>query len=146
MEDRWARLEEIVRRVVKEELAAWTPKKQKNKVGFKAGSFTGLGDIEIAALEAAYPAVNVRSEIKRAAAWIVMHPKDAPASNFGAYLNTWMRREQDRSSIRAIPTQSERKRICAWCQNPSTGSTNGYEHCQRHGNDALYGAPPSKVA
>ena len=80
MEDKWGKLEEIVRRVVREEMTA-LQKQPKSKVGFKNGNFTGLGEIELAALEAANPAVDVKQQIKEAAAWICMNPNEAPVSN-----------------------------------------------------------------
>src|SRR5690242_17047970 len=101
MEDRWAKLEEIVRKVVREELSTIAPQK-KSKVGFKNGFFTGLGEIEMAALEAAYPAVDVKAEIRNAATWIVMNPGEAPATNYGKFLNSWLAKHQNAASIRSI--------------------------------------------
>ena len=138
-EDRWAKLEEIIRRVVREEIQV-LQKPVRTKVGFKNGMFTGLGEIEMAALEAAYPAVSIMSEIKQAAAWIVTHPNDAPRSNFGAFLNSWLRKHQDRHSLRSIPTERPtevRVRLCGYCGRGSVGTVNGIPHCDEHATDAM---------
>lgn len=143
MEDRWAKLEEIVRKVVREELSTWSPQKAKSKIGFKHGLFTGLGEIEIAALEAAYPAVDIKAEIKQAAAWIITHHEDAPRSNFGAFLNTWLRKHQNQHSLRSVPAQREeiKKKACSYCSSDATGSTSGILHCSLHTHEAMDGKP-----
>lgn len=143
MDDRWAKLEEIVRKVVREELSTWNPQKQKSKIGFKNGYFTGLGEIEMAALEATYPGIDVKKEIRNAATWIVMNPNDAPRSNFGGYLNTWLRKHQMQHSLRSIPssTQQQPKKACAYCSADSTGTVGGIPCCASHVRDALDGKP-----
>lgn len=141
MEDRWLKLEEIVRRVVREELSTFNPQKQKTKIGFKNGFFTGLGDIEMAALEAAYSGVDLQAEIKKAAAWIVTHSEDAPRSNYGAFLNTWLRKQQNQHSLRSIPTPGPGKKLCAYCEVIATGQVSGVWHCQKHVIDAMDGKP-----
>jgi len=141
-EDRWAKLEEIVRRVVREEVAV-LGQKQRTKIGFKNGFFTGLGEIEMAALEATYPAVDVKQEIRNAATWIVMNPTDAPRTNFGAFLNSWLRKHQNQHSLRSIPTQREetKKRACAYCPANATGTVSGIPCCSAHVHDAMEGKP-----
>lgn len=129
MEDRWAKLEEIVRKVVREELSTWNPQKAKSKVGFRNGFFTGLGEIELSALEATYPAVDVKKQIREAATWIVMNPGDAPRSNYGAFLNKWLGRHQNAHSSKVIPLPKPPPSLCVYCLSPATGSTNGYRHC-----------------
>ena len=141
-DDRWGRLEEIVRRVVREELAALG--KTKSKIGFKNGFFTGLGEIEMAALEATYPAVDVKKEIRSAATWIVMNPTDAPRSNYGAFLNTWLRKGQNQHSLRSVPAAKPTptpKKACSYCSDDATGSTSGILHCNKHIYDAMDGKP-----
>lgn len=142
MEDRWAKLEEIVRRVVREELSTISPQKKK-KVEFKNGRFVGLGEIELAALKAAYPAVDVDKQLKEMAAWIVTNPDDAPASNYGAFINTWLRKHQNQHSLRSVPTHREeiKRRACAYCSADSTGSVNGIQHCRAHYQDAYEERP-----
>ena|SRR5690349_20874223 len=143
MEDRWARLEEIVRRVVREELSTWNPQKKK-KVEFKNGRFIGLGDVELEALRVAYPAVDVAKELKEMAAWIIMNPDDAPSSNYGAFINTWLRKHQNQHSLHAVPARRDepaliKRRACAYCSADARGSVNGINHCQAHYQDAYEG-------
>ncbi|HEU4344792.1 MAG TPA: hypothetical protein VFU31_24855 [Candidatus Binatia bacterium] len=142
-EDRWAKLEEIVRRVVREELSTAFQQKPKSKVRFEGGKFVGLGDIERAALAAAYPAVDIAQELREAAAWILLNPTTAPKSNYGAFINTWLKKHQDRSAIRAIPTRSdgEKKKLCAYCDKPSTAKPNGTPACDEHFMAAMHHEP-----
>lgn len=145
MEDRWAKLEEIVRRVVREELSTISTQK-KRRIDFKNGRFVGLGEIELAALKAAYPAVDVEAQLKEMAAWIITNPDDAPSSNYGAFVNTWLRKHQNQHSLRSVPTkhvQAEvRRKLCAYCEAVATGSVGGTWHCSQHTRDAMYGEPP----
>ena len=140
MEEKWQKLEEIVRRVVREEMTA-LQKPVKSKVGFKNGQFTGLGDIELAALQAAYPAVKVEEQIKEAAAWICMNPGEAPVSNYGKFLNTWLGRHQNRASIRSIPLApaptAHKQKHCEYCHNVATGAPGGIWACRDHMDDAM---------
>src|SRR5690349_14654255 len=107
MEDKWEKVRQIVREEcerIEQRIVITLQKQAKSKVGFKNGQFTGLGEIELAALQAAYPAVEVQKQLKEAAAWICMNPGEAPVSNYGKFLNTWLGRHQNRASIHAIPT------------------------------------------
>lgn len=144
MEDRWAKLEEIVRRVVREELSTASPQKKK-RIDFKNGRFVGLGEIELAALKAAYPAVDVDAQIKEMAAWIITNPDDAPSSNYGAFVNTWLRKHQNQHSLRSVPTKQQppeiKRRLCAYCSENASGSVNGINHCRAHYNDAYEERP-----
>lgn len=146
MEDRWAKLEEIVRRVVREEVSTALKKPAKSKVKFENGKFVGLGLMEIAALEAAYPAVDVQRELKEAAAWILLNPNEAPVSDFGKFLNTWLKKHQDRAAIRAIPTRNDvapgpGRKLCAYCDAVATANFGGTWACRTHGQDAMDGKP-----
>lgn len=139
MEDRWGKLEEIVRRVVKEEITA-LQKQPRSKVGFKNGQFIGIGEIELAALEAAYPAVEVKTQIKEAAAWICMNPGEAPVSNYGRFLNQWLSKHQNRASIRSIPLATptaHKMKHCEYCPKVATGSVGGLWHCGEHIHEAM---------
>lgn len=144
MDERWVKLEEIVRRVVKEELAA-VQKPSKTKVGFKNGQFTGIGEIELAALEAAYPAVDVKGQIKEAAAWICMNPADAPVSNYGRFLNQWLGKHQNRASLRSIPLApsptAHKMKLCEYCEKVASGAPGGIWACSEHFSDALERRP-----
>lgn len=147
MEDRWEKVEAIVRRVVKEELAAHGFK-AKAKLAFEGGRWIGVTTDQLEAWKAAYGSCDVESELKKAAAWIISNPHLAPKSHYGRFINNWLAKQQNASSIRSIPTRSEMKkeRNCAWCGRPSTGMTNGNEHCTIHGNKAMVEDPPARVA
>lgn len=141
-EDRWKKLEEIVRRVVREEVAALA-KVQKLKLGFENGRWTGITQEQMEAWKAAYGMVDIEAELKRAAAWIVSNPHLAPKSQLGRFLNTWFAKGQDRASIRAIPAKEERqpKRACAYCSADATGSVGAIPCCRAHVQDAMEGKP-----
>lgn len=140
-EERWGRVEEIVRRVVREELAAAGLKQKQVRIGFSMGKWTGVTEEHLTAWKEAYPAVAVEEELKKAAAWIVSNPNDAPRSNFARFLNTWMERNQNRASLRAIPTQAmavaQKKSTCKYCMRPASGVVNGIAHCPLHMEDAM---------
>jgi hypothetical protein len=146
-EERWAKVRQIVREEcerIRDDIVATLQKHTKSKIGFKNGFFTGLGEIEMAALEATYPAVDVKKEIREAATWIVMNPGDAPKSNYGAFVNRWLSRHQNQHSLRSIPTRDELpkpKRACAYCQADATGSVGPIPCCAAHTRDAMEGKP-----
>lgn len=136
MEDKWARLEEIVRRVVREELAGLG---KKPKLGFENGRWTNLTKEQMEAWKEAYGAVDIESELKRAAAWIVSNPNLGPKSQHGRFLNTWLSRQQNQNSLRSIPAKQDfqPKKLCAYCDQIATGSVNAIEHCRAHTTDAM---------
>jgi hypothetical protein len=143
-EDRWAKLEQVVekvlRKVLKDELAALG--KAKVRLGFENGRWVGVTEEQMEAWKAAYGALDIEQELKRAAAWIVSNPPLAPKSNFGRFLNTWLSRNQNQMSLRSIPTHSERptevkRRLCAYCDRTHTGTVNGIPHCDAHSHDAM---------
>jgi hypothetical protein len=141
--DKWAKLEEIIRRVVREELQALG--KTKTKIEFVNGKFVGVSEFQTQAWMAAYPGVDIEAEIKRAAAWCVSNPMTAPASQFGRYLNSWLSREQNKSAMRQMPLRSEEKvqpkKACAYCSKDAIGSTSGIYSCRDHTQDAMEGKP-----
>jgi hypothetical protein len=141
-EDRWVKLEEIVRRVVREEIRSLG---KKNKLGFEFGKWTGITEEQMEAWKAAYGMVDIEAELKRAAAWIVSNPHLAPKTQLGRFLNTWFAKGQDRASIRSIPTsQAEErkpKKACAYCQADATGSVGPIPCCAAHTRDAMEGKP-----
>ena len=145
-EERWAKVRAIVREEcerIRDEIVATLQKNSKSKIGFKNGFFTGLGEIEMAALEATYPAVDVKKEIRDAATWIVMNPGDAPKSNYGAFLNKWLTRHQNQHSLRSIPAREEpiKKKACSYCSADATGSVGPILCCAAHTRDAMEGKP-----
>ena len=140
-EDRWTKLEEIVRRVVREEIAQLG---KKAKLDFVNGKWVGVTAQQMEAWKAAYGAVDIENELKRAAAWIVSNPQYAPKNQHGRFLNTWLSRTQNQSSIRSIPTPNERnsiagpgKKLCSYCTKVATGSPNSTWACDEHFRDAL---------
>jgi hypothetical protein len=68
---------------------------QKILFDFKTGEFLNLnGKAEF--WQKAYPAINVLSEIKKAAAWLIANPKNKK-SDYPRFLNAWLSRAQDRA-------------------------------------------------
>ena len=146
MEDRWAKLEEIVRRVLGEELDA-RGLKAKAKLSFSHGKWIGVTEEQLEAWKHAYPAVDVQAHLKLAAAWILSNPNLAPRREYGRFLNTWLARQQTQASIHALPSiRSIATKNCRYCERPASGSVNGYDHCSSHMQDAMDGIKPMKVA
>jgi hypothetical protein len=152
VEDRWEKVRQIVReeceRVEQRILEVLNRATTKAKVGFLNGRWTGITEEQMTVWKEAYGSCDIDRELKSAAAWIVSNPNLAPRSQFGRFLNTWLAKQQNVSSIRAIPTRSEvkKERYCAWCGRPSSGMTNGNEHCAMHANKAMVEDPPLRVA
>ncbi len=73
------------------------PKQSKHPITFdiESGSFTGLNG-SMAVWERAYPAVNIETEIAKAAAWLVANPANSK-SNYPRFLANWLSRAQDRA-------------------------------------------------
>ena len=145
-EDRWSKLEQIVRRVLDEALDA-RGFKAKTKLGFVNGRWTGVTEEQLEAWKAAYGAVDIEAELKKAAAWIVSNPHLAPKNQHGRFLNTWLSRTQNQKSLHSIPTRSDPipgpgRKLCAYCDHVATASVSGTWHCSDHGRDALEGRPP----
>lgn len=144
MEERWAKLEEIVRRILREELDA-RGFKEKAKLSFAGGKWIGITQEQQEAWKLAYPAVNIQQQLQLAAAWIVSNPMSAPKSNYPRFLNTWLTRQQNQASLHAIPSlRSVATKTCAYCEKPSTGSVNGYDACDAHTDKAMDGERPPR--
>ena len=147
MEDRWARLEEIVRRVVREEIASLAAPVKKQQVTFGNGKWIGVTQEHLTAWAEAYGGCDIQAELKKAAAWIVSNPSLAPKTQFGRFLNTWLSKQQMTSAIRSIPTRSDQMKLtCAYCQLPSTGKVNGYSTCDAHFRKAMDHEKPARSA
>lgn len=144
-EDRWKKVEEIVRRVVSEEMDA-RGFKLKAKLSFSGGRWIGVTEEQQEAWKLAYPSVNIQQQLQLAAAWIVSNPTLAPKSNYPRFLNTWLTRQQNQASIHAIPSvRSIVTKTCAYCEKKATGTVNGYDACDSHTDKAMYGERPSKL-
>ena len=144
-EDRWKKLEEIVRRVVKEEIQALG---KKPKINLVNGRFTGVSQDQMGAWSAAYPGVEIEQEIRRAAAWCISNPASAPTKDFSRYLNSWLSREQNKLAIRSIPATrptATTPSICEYCRASSVGAVNGRRHCREHTQDAMDGIHPPRM-
>jgi hypothetical protein len=141
-EERWTKLEQIVRRVVKEEIAALG---KKPKIELVNGSWVGITEEQMTAWKAAYGAVDLDGELKRAAAWIISNPHLAPKSQIGRFLNTWFSRTQNTTSLRSIPggkvEQGPGKKLCAYCDAVATAKYGSTWACGAHSRDALDGVP-----
>jgi hypothetical protein len=145
-EERWRKVEEIVRRVVSEELDA-RGMKSKTKLSFSHGRWIGVTEEQLEAWKHAYPGIDVQTQLKLAAAWIVSNPNLAPKSNYARFMNTWLSRQQHQVSIHAIPSmRSIATKTCRYCERPASGSVNGYDHCSTHMQDAMDNVRPMKVA
>jgi hypothetical protein len=146
MDDRWAKLEEIVRRVVSEELDL-RGMKAKPKITFSNGRWLGVTEEQLEAWKHAYPGIDVQVQLKLAAAWIVSNPNLAPRSNYARFINTWLSRQQHQVATNAIQNvRSILTKNCRYCERAASGSVNGYDHCSSHMQDAMDGIKPMKVA
>lgn len=144
-EERWNKVRQIVReeceriesriRAVLEE--ATTTKK--GKVAFKDGEFTGL-DVE--KLKELYPAVDVESQVREMRAYLLLNPSGAPKTQYGAFVHRWLTKHQNAASLRLIPSRRDPepgpgKKLCAYCDQVSTGVVNAISHCRAHALDAM---------
>lgn len=150
-EERWKKLEEIVRQIVREECQRISQNiltvieksgAAKAKVEFINGKWVGITPILLDTWRAAYGAVDVEAELSKAAAWLAANPLKTPKSQCARFLNAWLARSQNQASIRSIPTRSEeKKRHCAYCPAVATGMTSGIWSCREHVRDAMEGRP-----
>lgn len=140
-EDRWTKLEQIVRRVVREEVAALG---KKPRIELVNGSWVGITAEQMGAWKAAYGAVDLDAELKKAAAWIVSNPHLAPKSQLGRFLNTWFSRTQNTTSLRSIPGGKRDEpgpamKLCSYCASVATAKFGSIWACSSHSRDALDG-------
>lgn len=152
-EDRWAKLEEVLDRKLgelEERIVARLQKSQKPKIEIVNGRFVGITPEQKEAWAAAYGAVDVESELRRAAAWCVSNPSLSPKSQVGRFLNTWFARQQNQNSLRSIPggkaTSGSPHRPCDYCGKTWVGQTNGFYYCSDHQRNAMDREKPMKLA
>lgn len=86
-----------------------TRAKRVYRIGWDAErAFTGISEADRKNWQSAYPAVNIDRALAAAHAWLIANPLKAKKSNWGAFINRWLSREQDRggdaASNRAGPT------------------------------------------
>jgi hypothetical protein len=143
VEDRWGKLEEIVRRVVKEEIAA-LGKKSKLKLELVNGRWVGISEEQMSAWSEAFPGVEIDAELKKMAAWVVSNPMMAPKSQLGRFVNSWLTKTQNQASLRSIPTVRPaeiKQKHCAYCPAIADGSMDGIWYCSAHRDDAYERKP-----
>ena len=144
-EDRWKRLEETVRKILREELDAMAQTISetiakagtKTKIEFMNGCFIGISQLHRDSWRAAYPEVDIDAELNKAAAYLTSNPHKTPRSQMARFLNAWLARCHDRAAIRSIPLDLPKRKACSYCSSDATGSTSGIPHCSKHIYDAM---------
>ena len=148
-EDRWAKVREIVReeceRIEARILEVLAKHGTKPKLECVNGRWVGVTDNQMAAWREAYGAVDIEAELRKASAWIVSNPHLAPKNQYGRFINTWLARTQNQSSIRSIPTRNDpqlpNKKLCEYCDKVATGNANRIWACGEHFDLALHHEP-----
>jgi uncharacterized protein YgbK (DUF1537 family) len=140
VEDRWAKLEEIMRKVIREEMASLN--KNKSRLAIVNGRWTGVTEDQMSAWRDAFPAVDIDAELKKMAAWIVSNPMMAPKSQIGRFVNSWLTKSQNQASLRSIPTERDRptevkRKLCAYCELVAQGQVGGIWACDGHWQKAM---------
>ena len=147
-EERWARVRQIVREEcerISEQILAVVEKNQKKKpLKIVNGQITGITPDLMESWKFAYGSVDLDSEIRRAAAWILSNQQAAP-KNLERFLNNWFTKVQDRAALRSIPARQDiteiKRRACAYCSENAIGSVSGISHCRAHYQDAYEERP-----
>lgn len=70
--------------------------RESKKIDFDGAAFINIEDGQISLWSSAYPAVDVRAELAKAAAWLDANPKNRK-SDYKRFLNGWLSRAQDRA-------------------------------------------------
>ena len=73
--------------------------------------FQNVTDSHLVRWRGAFPAVDIDHQLKKMDSWLIDNPKKAHKSNWSAFMNRWLSREQDRggslpSNIVQRPTES----------------------------------------
>lgn len=83
-------------------------RKQEHKIEFDGNAFTNLNG-HIADWYAAFPAVDVETEVKKAAVWLKANPRNKK-SNYARFITNWLTKAQDKAPAlgggKAIPSIS----------------------------------------
>lgn len=83
-----------------------------NEISFSAesGGWHGVDDQTVGRWRAAYPAVDVDSQLAAAASWLLANPSNRK-SNYARFLNGWMSRSQDKAPARGggVTQKTERR-------------------------------------
>lgn len=124
-EPNWTKLEDIVRRIVREEIRASKKpaKAAKPQIRLNGKGWEGISDGHREAWKTAYPLVDIGEHLSLAAAWCYSNVAKAPRSDFGRFLDTWLRKQQNEAAAKAIPTGvSGKVRRCARCKSTTFSS------------------------
>ena len=70
--------------------------------------FQGVGDADLARWKDAYPGVDLQAEIRVAHAWLVDNPTKAGKRNWGAFLNRWFARKQEKGGSPSQPAAPQK--------------------------------------
>lgn len=143
-EERWSKVRQIVREeneALLAEIAKIVGSKNKKAIEFVNGRWIGVTEDQMQAWRDAYGAVDIDSELKKMAAWIVSNPHLAPTKQVGRFVNSWLAKTQNAASLRSIPLP-ERKtetkmKLCAYCEKVADGMVNGIWACGDHTHKAL---------
>ena len=144
-EDRWTKLESIVRKVIREEIAQLG---RKPKIDLVAGKWVGITEEQKEAWSAAYGALDLEAELKKAAAWCVSNPHLSPKNQMGRFLNSWLAKGQNAASLRSIPVDRAtevKQRLCEYCSKVATSSVGGIWSCDGHTSDAMERKPRPRM-
>lgn len=84
------------------------PSLQPNGITFDFSSllFKGITEQQISFWRKAYPAVDIEGELNRMAAWLQANPSKRK-SNYAAFINRWLKAEQDKGGSRRSSPQSQ---------------------------------------
>lgn len=74
------------------------PSARSEKVAFDShrGKFVNVTEQQLSVWRNAYPAIQIETELNKAAAWLVSNPKNRK-SDYLRFLNNWLNRAQDRA-------------------------------------------------
>jgi len=126
VEDKWLRLEEMVRRVIGEEFD-----KRKRKVIHRNGiilngkGFEGISEELLTSWKVAYPLVDIGQHLSLAAAWCKSNEEKAPRSQYARFLNSWLKREHNEEASRQAPKTVQKKMKCRLCESENWTSLSG---------------------
>ena len=121
--DRWDRLEQIVRKVVREELDRRKQKREaKQQIKLNGKGWQGIDDELVASWKAAYPLVDIREHLSLAAAWCRSNVDKAPRSQYARFVNCWLRREQNSRAAKQIPKAGAGPMKCSKCGDDKAAS------------------------
>jgi hypothetical protein len=82
-------------------------KKEKIIFNFASEKFDHLSDSKIDLWAKAYPKIDVREEIRKAACWLLANPKNKK-SNYERFLVNWLARTQDSARATGTPGRMDR--------------------------------------